>query len=58
MKVKPIESYTKEELYSLLQQNEIAIKLLQQEICDIKEVLRLANTGGNHGIINNVSINK
>lgn len=55
MKLKSIDSYSKEELYTLLRQDELTIKLLQQEISDIKEVLRLANTGGNRGIINNIS---
>lgn len=52
-KLKPIDSYTKEELYNLLQQDEIKISCLQQKINDIKEILRLTNRGVNYGQINN-----
>lgn len=48
-KKKSIDEYTKEELYALLQQNEITIKLLQQEISDIKDMLRLINSTVNSG---------
>lgn len=49
MKHKSIDDYSKEELYYLHQQDEIRIKLLQQEINDIKEVLRLVNSAVSSG---------
>lgn len=55
MKLKSLDSYTKEELYNLLQQDEIKINCLQQEIEHIMETVRLCNSnrGENHGVINN-----
>lgn len=56
---KSIDEYTKEELYALLQQDEITIKLLRQEIDDIKDMLRLINSTINSGrvVFNNYGSN-
>lgn len=58
-KNRSIDDYTKEELYNLLLQDEITIKLLQQEISDIKDMLRLINSTVNSGkvVINNYGSN-
>lgn len=44
-KIKSIDDYTKEELYSELQKERAVTECLQQEIRDIKDIIRMQNNG-------------